>query len=308
MGTLRVRSVLKQLNLSSLKELETVTEIRDSRLRRQLSRGLIVRHHERVGGIRGRLGMSMGDLRPAANGFLKPYAGGLIELLDVDTGPQGFQRFRAEVRFVGFRCHQQSESPLIGEGDGDEPYFIIGIRGGTSDSENVTKTFGPFEFVRTGQNMFIGEMVTTTVQPPFTIHVTGREHDSGSPDEASAAVEKALNDASAKLTLTLAVLGQNPAIGAMVQSFVNIFGGVAGDVGSALFGMGDDTIGQNFMNLLDYDLGVMDWRNPKPQVNPDFDKPFNVELVLADGDAGRYSVFFQVQVFNDVTAPIAVED
>jgi len=35
-------------------------------------------------------------------------SGGTIELLDFVNGPQGTERYRAEVMFVGYRCHQQA--------------------------------------------------------------------------------------------------------------------------------------------------------------------------------------------------------
>jgi hypothetical protein len=239
----------------------------------------------------------MGDLRPADIGFTKPYSGGFIQLLDFTDGPQGVHKHRAEVRFEGFRCHQQSESGP------DEPYFIVSVQG-VNDEGRITKTFGPFENVETGNNKFIGEMVTTDAQPPFTIFVTGMEHDSGSPSEASAEVEKQLNAAAAKLTLSLAVLGVNPAIGGIVQSFINIFGGTLGDVASAVFGMGDDNIGQNNIHLFDYDSKLDKWRPPEQLTAPDFDKRFNVELVLADGEGGRYSAFLQVDFFETPMIPV----
>ena len=303
MNGLSMRSVVAPLNLSSLRALEQVTQSADftgqpdASLRRQASRALMIRHHELAGGLKGRLGIPMGDLRPATTGFVKPYSGGLIELFDLTKPPEGIHKNRAEIRFVGYRCHQQSESGP------DEPYFIFGVQG-TNQEANVTRTFGPFENVETGDNNFIGTMITTTAQPPFTIYVSGMEHDSGTPSEASAEVEKQLNAASAKLTLSLAVLGVNPAIGGMIQSFVNIFGGTFGDIASALFGMGDDSIGQSFLNLLDYNTEGMAWITPPPKTDPAFARPFNEELVLDNGEGGRYSVFLQVDLFSDDTTKV----
>jgi hypothetical protein len=239
----------------------------------------------------------MSDLRPSSNGFERPYSGGFIELLDFTDGPQGTHKHQAEVRFVGFRCHEQSEAGP------DEPYFIISVQG-TNPEGNITRTFGTFKDVETGANGFIGEMVTRDAQPPFTIFVTAMDRDSGSPDESAAEVEKQLNAASAKLTLSLAVLGINPAIGGMVQSFVNIFGGAAGDVATAMFGMGDDLIGQNNQLLFDYDAALEKWQPPKQLKAPDFDKPFNIELVLANGEGGRYSAFLQVDLFDEPSTKV----
>jgi hypothetical protein len=249
-----------------------------------------MRHHERVGGLGGRIGIPMGDVRPTDNGFNKPYSGGLIELLDFTDGPQAFHTHEGAVRFVGFRCHQQSESGP------DEPYFIISVQG-AHESGRVTRTFGPFEGVESLHNTVVNEIVAENAQPPFTVFVTAMEHDSGSPDEASAKVEKSVNDAAAKLTLSLIVLGVNPAIGGMVQAFVNIFGGTLGDVASAVFGMGDDLIGVNSKTVFDYDSERTEWRAPPQLKAPDFE-PFNIELVLDNGEGGRYSAFFQVNLFK----------
>jgi hypothetical protein len=148
-----LQSVLTPHNLTSVSALETVTEIPDPSVLRQASRVLITRHHERVGGLTGRIGLPMSDLRPSSNGFERPYSGGFIELLDFTDGPQGTHKHRAEVRFVGFRCHEQSEAGP------DEPYFIVSVQG-TNREGNITRTFGTFKDVETGANGFIGEMVT----------------------------------------------------------------------------------------------------------------------------------------------------
>jgi hypothetical protein len=263
-------------------------------------------HHKRVGGMGGPIGIPMGDLRPVNNGFVMPYSGGTIELLDFNDGPKGFHRNRVEVQFVGWRCHEQSEASP------DNPYFIVGVLG--TNAETTTKRFGPDpgdeETVRTGQNRFINQMVTATAQPPVTIFVTAMEHDSGSPEEASAKVEKSLKDATAKISLALAVLGVSPAIaaaGGLVQSMLNIFGDTLADVASAAFGMGDDTIGQNSKEILDLDSQKPEWLTPKPLTAPDFDRPFNVELVLDNGEGGRYSAFFQVNLFADVVQLVPPE-
>jgi len=301
-----LRSALTPLNLTSVRALETFTGIPDSTVRRQATRAHIMLHHQRLGGMGGRIGVPMADLRTVDNGFIQPYSGGTIEFRDFNDGPQGFHRNRAEVRFVGWRCHEQSEASP------DNPYFIVSILGTTTT--NMTRTFGPDpgpeETVETGDNRFINELLTTTAQPPFTLFVMAKEHDSGSPDEASAAVQKGVNDAAAKISLALAVVGAAPAVaaaGGMVQSLLNIFGDTIGDVASSVFGMGDDNIGQNSISMFDWDSQKDEWETPKPRKDPAFDKPFNVELVLDNGEGGRYSAFFQVNLFADVTEIVAPE-
>lgn len=295
-----LRSALTQLNLTSVRSLETFTRIPDSSVRRQAARALIMHHHERLGGMGGRIGVPMGDLQPVDNGFIKPYSGGTIELLDFNDGPQGYQRYLAEVTFVGWRCHQQSENSP------DNPYFIIGILG-TNAETTTTRTFGPDpgpeETVTTGQNRFINEILTRDAQPPIKIFVTAMEHDSGSPAEASAKVEQSLKDATAKISLALTVLKLNPAFavaGGIAQSLMTIFGSTLGDAASSVFGMGDDFIGENSITIPDWDSQKTGWLNPKPLTAPGFHRPFNVELVLDNGEGGRYSAFFQVNIFDVV--------
>jgi hypothetical protein len=304
MNNISIRSVLTPLHLASVRALENTTRsadftgVPDTSIRRQASRALFMRHQARAGGVTGRVGIPMGDLRQIDNRVVKTYSGGLLELFDFTDGPQGFHKFRAEVRFVGFRCHQQSEG-----GDGDEPYFIIGIIG-SNEEENVTKTFGPFTSVKSLNNTFLEKIVTTTAQPPFTIVVMAMENDSGSPAEASAKVEKSLNATAAKLQLALPLLGVNPVVGSVIQSVINIFGGTISDATSAILGMGDDLIGESGRHLIEFDSNIHEWTSPPKLTAPDFDRPFNIEMVIDNGEGGRYSAFFQVDLFQDTVAKI----
>ncbi len=153
----------------------------------------------------------MGDLRlnASGSGFTKPYSGGSIELLDVANGPQGIQRFRAEVRFVGYRMVDTNDA------SGDEPYFVIGITG--TNSLTTRTNIVPDVEIKADNNVVVQQVITTTAQPPFVLSVAGMDHDNGDPDEAAAKVTIALNDASAKLTLLLPLLGVNPTVGAYVS-------------------------------------------------------------------------------------------
>jgi hypothetical protein len=243
----------------------------------------------------------MGDLRPADDGgFVKPYSGGTIELLDFVNGPQGFQRYRAEVRFVGYRVVDTNDASA------DEPYFIIGITGANSETNVTLRTsIDDGHSVKSDNNVVLQQMITTTAQPPFALSVTGMDHDSGNPDEAAAKVTKSLNDIAAKLTLALPLLGVNPEIGAYIQAFLNIFGGTAGDLFSAVLGMGDDLVGQNALQFFDYDAEKMEWRTPKAITHADFDQPHNVEMSLNNGEGGAYIAFLNVQLFNDTVIPVA---
>lgn len=266
----------------------------------------ILSHYLRVGGPTGPIGVPMGDVSPIPGGFMRPHSAGHIELLDADIGPQGFHTKEASVRFVGFRCHQQSE------GGPDEPYFIIGVQGFREGADTL-RTFGPFEGsegVQTGDNRVLEQQLTTTASPPFAIHVTAMENDSGTPGEASAALEKGMKDGTAKLTAALAPLDPATvfAVGGAVQAFLGILGGPLADGFSSLLGMGDDFIGQNNMSFFDYDRSKNEWLTPSPKTAPDFHTPFNVEIVLDNGEGGRYSAFFQVTMFDIDRVPVVAEE
>jgi len=279
---------------NSLSGLASVTKVADASCRRQVARIVIDRHHERLGGLRGRIGLSMGPLQSVGDGgFTKPYSGGKIDLLDFQTGPQGVEEFRAEVKFVGYRVVDTNDASA------DEPYFIIGVTGANADT-NVSMRTDVVEGqqIKAHNNVVLHQMIAHDAKPPFVLSVTGMDHDSGDPDEAAAKVTKSLNDFSAKLTLALPLLGVDPAIGAYVQSFLNLFGGTAGDIISKLLGMGDDRIGDNALQFFDYDKALADWRTPKALVHADFDQPHNVELSLNNGEGGGYIAFFNVQLFK----------
>ena len=115
----------------------------------------IFEHYPRVGGPTGPVGVPMGDVTRIPGGFMRPHAAGHIQLLDADIGPQGFHTKQASIRFVGVRCHQQSENGP------DEPYFIVGVQGNEQGEKTTTlRTFGPFEGsegMRTGGNRSVGE-------------------------------------------------------------------------------------------------------------------------------------------------------
>ena len=286
---------------SSVRGFKDVTQIPDESVRRQASRIVINRHHQRVGGLKGRIGLSMGDLRPVGEGgFMKPYSGGVIALLDVVNGPQAVQRYRAEVRFVGYRVVDTNDVSA------DQPYFVIGVAGANPDTNvSVRTNVVPGFDVKSDNNVVLEQTITTTAQPPFVLSVTGMDHDKGDPDEAAAKVTKSLNDFAAKLTLALPLLGVDPTIGAYAQAFLNIFGGTAGDIISAVLGMGDDLVGQGSTRFFDYDANKVEWRTPAERKHADFDHPHNVEIALNNGEGGGYIAFFNVQLFNDLVTPVA---
>jgi hypothetical protein len=265
----------------------------------------ILSHYPRVGGPTGSVGIPMGPVKPIPGGFMRQHAAGHIQLLDADIGPQGFHTMEASVRFVGFRCHQQSEKGP------DEPYFIIGLQGFRPGDDDL-KTFGPFEGsegVQTGDNRVLEEQLTTTMVPPFVIRVTAMENDSGSPTEASAAVEKGMMDGTAKLTAALAPISPQIvfAVGGALQAALGVLGGPLADGLSSLLGMGDDFIGQGSMTFFEPDASKDEWLNPPAKKAPAFTAPFTSEIVLDNGEGGRYSAYFDVKLSRVDRVIVATE-
>ena len=297
--TLSLRSFLPP-GESSLRALSLQTAVDDPSFRRQASRIAINRLHSKLGGLGGRIGLPMGRLeRIGDEGYQKPYSGGRIEIRDFQTGPMGFEEFRAEVRFIGYRVVDTNDASA------DEPYFIIGVTGANAETNISTRTNVPDgQEIKSNNNVFLNQLIATHAKPPFVLSVTGMDHDSGEPDEAAAKVTKSLNDFSAKLTLALPLLGVDPTIGAYVQSFLNLFGGTAGDIISAVLGMGDDRVGDNSTIFFDYNANLKEWRTPRALFHADFNQPHNVELALNNGEGGGYIAFFQVNLFKESTVLI----
>ena len=182
---------------------------------------------------------------------------------------------------------------------------MIGVTSSNSNNNMSMRTNIAEASVKSDNNVVLNQFVTTTAQPPFVLTVAGMDHDFGDPDEAASKITKGLQSISAKLTVALGVFMGDPTIGAYAQSFVDIFGDWVGDGVSLLFGMGDDVVGTNSMQFFAFDPAAAQWLTPKPRIHADFDEPHNVELALNNGEGGGYIAFFNVQLFNDLTTPVA---
>lgn len=296
-----VGSLVRSLNLAGVKSLATVTQIADESVLRQASRVLIKRHHERVGGS-SKLGVPTADIRPlerdGGKGMYAPYSSGGISLLFDRIGPdnpQAIVRHEAEVRFLGFRCHEEADHDQ--STGADEPYFIINVQGINAEGR-VTARFGPYGDVDSGEDRFEDVVLTNTVQPPFVISVVAMEHDQGSPDEAAAKVDRAFKDGAAVVAGALVFVGL-PEVAVVLLAVSQIFGGIVGDAGSAIFGLGDDEIGANQVRVFDYDPQKDKWLTPKPISDTPFgNKRFNLVLPIHGGEEGTYTLVFDVQLFE----------
>lgn len=294
LGSLGVNN--RAINAKLLHEL---TGVEDQDAMRQLSRALIKQHYLVIeNGPLGRLGIPMADIRQIPTGTTQPFSGGYITLTGVT--PVALVAHRAEVRYVGFVCGDESNEWSAS----DEPYFIISVFG-TNKTGNVTQLFGPCEGVDAGERFPAGSeaaMLTTQAQPPFTISVVAMENDEGSPAEAAGKVKDALH-ASVALTGAVGVILANPFIlagAAVAEGLVLAFGDIAAAGVSAVLGLGDDLVGADNKILLDWDGQAETWRTP-PRIiepNPFGDTPYNVKLHMGDDEEGKYTVYFNVNIFR----------
>jgi hypothetical protein len=246
----------------------------------------------------------MGNVRLTAEGAAQPYSGGYIVLKNKKADPA--VAFQAEVRFLGFRCNEESDHDQ-GTSD-DEPYFIIGI---TGIKTNMTRLFGPFDNVDGGESRFTtsdNDVLVADVQPPFTLSVIAMENDAGKSDEAAAKVKTACEDA-IRITQALAVTfgqGQVAVVTVMLNTVFASIGGVVGDAVTAVFGLGDDFVGSNNRRIGDWNDGAEGWHTPPRLIEePTFsESPYNVKLDVGDGDEGKYSLYFNINMFEVIKKPV----
>jgi hypothetical protein len=248
----------------------------------------------------------MGKVRLTTFGAVQPFSGGFMVVRDKKVDPVVV--FQAQVRFLGFRCNEESTND---EGSPhDEPYFIIGVTGLNS---NTTKLFGPFEGVDGGESRFTtsdNDVIVRDVQPPFTISVTAMENDHGSPAEASAEVKKSCEDA-IRVTQALAVTfgqAQVAAVTVMLNAVFTSVGGILSDAVSAVLGLGDDFVGSNNVRIGDWNDGAEEWRTPDRLIeDPSFSQsPYNLKIDVGDKDSGegQYSLYFNVNMFKVTKVPV----
>jgi hypothetical protein len=246
----------------------------------------------------------MGNVRLTTDGAAQPFSGGFIVVQNKKADP--VEVFQAEVRFLGFRCNEESGHDQFTSSD--EPYFIIGITGLKS---NTTRLFGPFEDVDGGESRFTtsdNDVLVTDVQPPFTLSVIVMEQDHGTPQEASDKAKKACEDA-IRVTQALAVTfgqAQVAVVTVMLNTVFSSIGGFVADAASAVLGLGDDFVGSNNVRIGDWNDGAEEWRTPARLIeNPTFSQsPYNVKFDVGDGGQGKYSVYFNVNMFKINKVPV----
>lgn len=268
-----------------------------------LASDLIAQRYESDGRSAGPVGFPMGNVRLTADGAAQPFSGGYYVVQNKKADP--LVVYQAEVRFLGFRCNEESNHDQFTPSD--EPYFIIGVTG----LSNSTRLFGPFGDVDGGESRFTtsdNDVLVTDVQPPFTLSVIVMENDQGTPEEASAKVKKACEDA-IRVTQALALTFGQAEVAVVTVMLNTVFasiGGFVADAASAVLGLGDDFVGSNNIRIGDWNDGAEGWRTPPRLIEePTFSQsPYNVKFDVGDGGEGKYTVYFNVNIFEVTKKPV----
>jgi len=304
-ANIRTREGFPLPGVVSIRQLLTKSSLTPAlSIRALIASDLIGERYQQDGRSAGPIGFPMGKVRLTSFGALQPFSGGFMVVRDKKADP--VVAHQAQVRFLGFRCNEESSND--GLSPHDEPYFIIGVTG----LSTTTRRFGPFEGVDAGESRFTADdgVIIRDVQPPFTISVVAMENDDGSPDEAAAKAQKTCLDALQVTQAVALTFGQVQVVAATVmldELFLKV-GGVLSGVVSDIFGLGDDFVGSSNRSIGDYNDGADEWRTPDrliedPSFSPD---PYNVKIDVGDkgGGEGQYSLYFNVNMFEVTKVPV----
>lgn len=298
MPTVAVRPILQNLGTNSVRTLLQSTGVRDNSVNRQAQRAAIHSLYTRVGKHRSGLGFPLTGVNFQNNSGEQRFAGGQISFLDFT--PKGVQQTAVRVRFVGFRCIQESEHDQLSPTD--EPYFIVGIAG---SNRSTTARFGPYEGIESGTERFEASMLAdpfppspVVVTPPIVIGVVAIEHDEGTPQEAEEKVRKVFKEIEEKFDQAVAAFTGTPAGSHVLPEWARdiVIGWVPEGV-AAVFGLGDDHIGSVPLVMFDFNPGLDKWTTP-PQIGQHGPNPFNTAITIDGGSEGKYELRFNVEIVH----------
>lgn len=293
---LSLRTAFNQNQVTSVRGLRSALGPERSSVSELLRINLIHQHYVGVGGHTGPLGLPTSPVEFTGAVGTRQYRGGEITILG--EGVQALAHHEASIRFLGFRCveessHDQSTAQ-------DEPYFIITVD--TGNGAPIVKKFGEFDGIITGTEMGFGELLLDKAAPnPMSIRVAAFENDRGDPD----ATARKIQDEVVKLSQQAASLASaasaadGPGVG--VAAGAGTIGGIAGGpigallaVGAVeLLGLGDDFVGQavDVLFVNQNDVGTPAVKEDRFQNNE-----FNRKIVIDGGAEGKYELFFDVRV------------
>lgn len=300
---------LKQTGTSSALGLKSALGSQSSSVIELIQTALIHQHYTDSGGRRGPLGLPTSDLLFGGTSAIREYRGGGLQVrenpVDGPTGTivQAFTTTTLSVRFLGFRCVEESKSDELT--DSDEPYFVIAVD--TLAGAPIVKKFGPFEGTNTGDEIGVGDLVVVGVAPnPLAIKVVAYEHDHGDPDETAKKLQEKFVElakegeklASGADSASGAGVGPAAGAGTLAGIAAGPFGALIAVGIVSVLDLGDDFIGQDVALAFQRAEQVTD----PPSQGTFRGNPFNAHVDIDGGDEGHYELFFDVHLTTTTTS------
>lgn len=300
MATVQLAKTLSDLGTNSVREMFNRTGSSESSVFKQSQIAAIGSFYSKTGGFKGPLGLPVSNVKFTGQTALRQYAGG--QIVYQANEPKGEKRLAVRVNYLGFRCLKESNwDQSTGS---DEPYFLIGAVA-TNGSKVIRRAY---ESINT--NSVRTEFTTVAsvsldrgdnLTPPIILGIAAMEHDLGSKDEAEKKVRKVLEEVEEKVDKLAQTVG--PFLGIPVGNHVmpdwmrDIYLGWLPEWGVALFGLGDDEIGQTSKVLFDYNPEITEWSAPG-MLGKHGDNEYNLTLTVDGGKEGRYQLFFLIDLFQ----------
>jgi hypothetical protein len=186
----------------------------------------------------------------------------------------------------------------------DEPYFIIGV---ASADGSKTKRYGPYEDINSGTVRFEADYIVSVddkITPPIVLGIVAMEHDEGSPQEAEDKVRKVVEEIEKKFDQAVgSFTGTNTGNHVLPEWSRDILIGWVPEGIAAVFGLADDLIGKTPLVLFDNKADLKEWRAPAIK-GMHGGNEYNVDISVDGGDEGKYTLFFKVDLFRDITPEI----
>jgi hypothetical protein len=291
---------MDELGIASTRDLFAFTTIKDDSVSRQAQRASIGLLYARLRKYRGRLGFPVSDIRFENGVGIQQFAGGRIECQSMS--PKGYSGPAVRVRFLGFKCLQESDSD--GLSPSDEPYFMISVVGSNG---STTTRFGPYGKIETGVEQSETTLLTDpyadagrVIVPPITVGVVAMEWDSGTPEEAEKKVRQSVEAIESKLEAAVASFSGIQADSHVMPEWAReIYVGWLPEGIAAVFGLGDDRIGATSKVYFDFDRNLEKWQSI-PSIGKFSDNPYNAKILVDGRDEGKYELMFQIDIVEIV--------
>lgn len=292
-----LREALRQNSTRTIRGLRSTLSSESTSVIELVKISAIHQHYSSLGGEHGPFGYPTSSVEFADGSAVREFRGGIIKILG--DGVHALPQHKVSVRFVGFKCLEESDwdqsSPH------DEPYFVITIDQG--NGMPVVKKFGEFEGIDSGSEMTFGELLVDGVPPnPMSIRVLAYENDFGDPATTAKNIQDKVVELSKAAGTAASAAGaaapDGPGIG--VAAAASTVGGIAGGPIGALIaagivaglGLGDDFISQAATLLFERPDNV----GTPPTLGQFGGMDYNRKIHLNGHSEGEYDLFLNVIV------------